>query len=465
MSVCASNAAVLLTRIGNLSVLLAPAATFAVYAIQATILGSESLDTKKAFTSLGLITLVSYPASRILSAVPNTAASLGGFGRIQTFLLATSRSDERLSEPSTDFHSRRNSGFVLGQSTVPEVQLTARVLESGNEAIHIKNATMRPARDANIVLHEVNLIIEKGSTIMITGAVGTGKSTLLKAILGEITCDCGTVSVSTKHMAYCSQTAWLPNGTIRSAICGFADDCDSSIDESWYNMVIEACALDYDISNLPNGEKTPIGSRGIMLSGGQKQRIALARALYCRPEIFILDDVLSALDKKTEKKILESLFGSAGLFQKLNSTVVLVTHASESLFSKLLVMYAACIVPIYLMQFTGQYFSLADQIAVVATDGTIVTGTYKELKRTELTDIADGEFKSVEIYQDTFKEPLNEILTDVTDATTEAQDLARRSGDLAVYRYYFKSIGATKMLMFVIFVFLNVFCASFSGKL
>lgn len=104
---------------------------------------------------------------------------------------------------------------------------------------------------------------------------------------------------------------------------------DKLVNEEWYNIVLDAAALTYDLSNFPKGDLTMIGSRGITLSGGQKHRVALARALYSKCEIFILDDILSALDKKTESVIAEKLFGADGLFQRISATVIMVTHSSE----------------------------------------------------------------------------------------------------------------------------------------
>ena len=101
------------------------------------------------------------------------------------------------------------------------------------------------------------------------------------------------------------------------------------MDEDWYDTVVDASALTHDISNFPNGDLTVIGSRGITLSGGQKHRVALARALYSRCDVFVLDDILSALDKKTERIIIEKLFGTKGLLLRINATVIMTTHSSK----------------------------------------------------------------------------------------------------------------------------------------
>ena len=109
---------------------------------------------------------------------------------------------------------------------------------------------------------------------MVTGLVGSGKSTLLKAILGELPCDSGHIRVASKRMAYCGQSTWLQNASVRQIVGGVFDE--TSIDQEWYAAVMHACALDEDVRHLPEGHDTIIGSRGITLSGGQKQRLVSA---------------------------------------------------------------------------------------------------------------------------------------------------------------------------------------------
>jgi ATP-binding cassette subfamily C (CFTR/MRP) protein 1 len=303
-------------------VVLAPAATFAVYAIQAHIRGSTSLDTVKTFTSLALIALVSHPASRLLCAIPNVASSLGCFQRIQEFLLAHSPTKENHKE--TNLSEIAKSGSSNGR--VIE-RPTNGVLVSNLPAVDIvvmKQAVISPSSDSPIVLHGVNLCVARGAIVMVTGPVASGKSTLLKSLLGETKCHSGSIFIAPGPIGYCSQTPWIIHGTIKDVICG--SQC--SIDEEWYRNVFEACDLNSDMLALPDGDRTIVASRGSTLSGGQKHRLALARALYNRPNLFVLDDVLNALDKITEDLIFDRLFGRTGLFRKMGSTVVLATHNS-----------------------------------------------------------------------------------------------------------------------------------------
>jgi ABC-type bacteriocin/lantibiotic exporter with double-glycine peptidase domain len=163
---------------------------------------------------------------------------------------------------------------------------------------------------------------------MIVGSIGSGKSVLLKAILGEVLCSSGRIEINNRSIAYCSQLPWLVNGSVKEAICGFASEAASS-DDTWYRTVLEACVLSRDMLNFASGDQTNIGSRGAKLSGGQKQRISLARAVYSRSKILVLDDVLSALDKETERKVFDNLLGTNGMLRKMGCTVIMVTHSSE----------------------------------------------------------------------------------------------------------------------------------------
>jgi ATP-binding cassette subfamily C (CFTR/MRP) protein 1 len=290
----------------------APAATFSLYALQIYITGSSSLDTNKAFTSLALISLVAYPASRLLSAVPNTAASLGCFDRIQEFLLTNQASLDQSDAPLQNGNMQADN---------------YRDVDQTNEAfiVDVRHADISVSEGNTPVLFDVNISLNYGVVVGVTGPVGSGKTLLLKFILGEALCTKGEVLVQSRTIGYCSQTPWITHGTIKDVITGDATEYDAL----WYEMVLDACSLKTDLVLLPTGEDTVIGSRGIKLSGGQKQRIALARSLYARPQLFILDDTFSSLDPKTQSTIWARLFGDGGLFKKLGATVLVVTHSSE----------------------------------------------------------------------------------------------------------------------------------------
>lgn len=315
----------------NLPWALAPALTFTVYAIQATAQGTPSIGTTKAFTSLSIITLLTNPAAKLLGAVPQTVASIGCFDRIQKYLIAPVRQDKRRiqgpsSERSSVDHSSKSAtateiGLVHAARSEPKID------SPNGYALSINNASVRLVESSGLVLQDISFSVSPGSLVMIVGPVASGKTTMLKAMLGEIDSERGSFSVASQRISYCAQTPWLPNATIRQTICGAERSED--FDEKWYGVTLRACALDQDLTSLPNGDQTQVGSGSTILSGGQKHRVALARAVYARAEIVILDNVLSALDTITRKTILERLFSGKGLFKETGSTVLLVTHTSQ----------------------------------------------------------------------------------------------------------------------------------------
>jgi ATP-binding cassette, subfamily C (CFTR/MRP), member 1 len=147
---------------------------------------------------------------------------------------------------------------------------------STSPAIVAQDLDVRPSNDSPIALHVLNFRVDQGSLAMIVGIVGSGKSTLLKSIIGELRCENGSISVSSKRVAYCSQSPWLPNATVRQIVCGVSKALDE--DPQWYKTVLHACAFDEDVMELPNHDDTLIGSRGVTLSGGQKQRLVRSKS-------------------------------------------------------------------------------------------------------------------------------------------------------------------------------------------
>lgn len=173
--------------------------------------------------------------------------------------------------------------------------------------------------------------------------MGSGKSTLLKAILGEVEQVSGFRRIRPNlRIAYCDQEPWLLDQSIKDNIVG-----SLPFDREWYDTVVDASALLQDITGLPKGDDTGVGSSGSAMSGGQRARIvstlqfclfvppetncilqALARALYCRPDLLLLDDIFSGLDRRSAHHISSCLFSPDGLLHKLRCAVVLATHTS-----------------------------------------------------------------------------------------------------------------------------------------
>ncbi|KAJ9087834.1 hypothetical protein DSO57_1029153 [Entomophthora muscae] len=168
-------------------------------------------------------------------------------------------------------------------------------------------------------LNNLNLKIKRGELFGVVGRVGSGKSSFISAILGDMNKLDGNVAVRGK-VAYVPQQPWIINATVQDNIT-----FGHRFDPEFYEETISACALKPDLEMLASGDQTEIGERGINLSGGQKARISMARAVYARADIYLLDDPLSAVDAHVGRHLFTRVLGKEGILR--NKTRVLVTHA------------------------------------------------------------------------------------------------------------------------------------------
>ncbi|XP_077370470.1 ATP-binding cassette sub-family C member 4-like isoform X2 [Festucalex cinctus] len=198
-------------------------------------------------------------------------------------------------------------------------------------------------------LQNISLAVKSHQLLAVIGPVGSGKSSLLSTILGELSHDSGTMTVR-GQVNYASQQPWVFPGTIRSNIL-----FGRALEPHKYERVLKACALKKDLELLPDGDLTLIGDKGGTLSGGQKARINLARAVYEEADIYLLDDPLSAVDAEVGKFLFEACI--CGLLK--NKCRILVTHQLQNLWT-------------------------VDQIVVVKEGRILAQGTYSELQNAGL---------------------------------------------------------------------------------
>uniref|UniRef100_A0A6I8P7E5 ATP-binding cassette sub-family C member 5 n=1 Tax=Ornithorhynchus anatinus TaxID=9258 RepID=A0A6I8P7E5_ORNAN len=207
--------------------------------------------------------------------------------------------------------------MILGYDlTAAQAFTVVTIFNSMTFALKVTPFSVKSLSEASVAIDRF-----KGKLIGICGSVGSGKTSLISAILGQMTLLEGSIAVN-GTFAYVAQQAWILNATLRDNIL-----FGKEFDEERYNMVLNGCCLRPDLAILPNSDLTEIGERGANLSGGQRQRISLARALYSDRSIYILDDPLSALDAHVGNHI----FNSAIRKHLKSKTVLFVTHQLQYL--------------------------------------------------------------------------------------------------------------------------------------
>ena len=190
--------------------------------------------------------------------------------------------------------------------------------ESFSNPVFAEQADFTWENESKPCLRGISMRVEEGSLVAVVGQVGSGKSSLLSAMLGEMKRVRGAMNLKGK-VAYVAQQSWIQNSTLQSNIT-----FGKGFNKVLYDRVIESCALNQDLEMLPGGDQTEIGEKGINLSGGQKQRVSIARSVYSNGSLYLLDDPLSAVDAHVGKHIFERVIGPKGLLK--NKTRVLVTH-------------------------------------------------------------------------------------------------------------------------------------------
>ncbi|XP_028159464.1 probable multidrug resistance-associated protein lethal(2)03659 isoform X1 [Ostrinia furnacalis] len=237
---------------------------------------------------------------------------------------ASETSETLLAETSKQDEAKGNGNATLApleSGEEDDQELSTRV-EEDSRGVRLKHATAKwIVSHTENTLTDLSLTIKPGKLIAVIGPVGAGKSSLLHVLLRELPLQSGSVHIG-GTVSYASQEPWLFAGSVRQNIL-----FGQAMDRPRYNTVVRRCALDRDFALLPHGDKTVVGERGVSLSGGQRARISLARAVYKRADIYLLDDPLSAVDAHVGRHLFESCV--VGYLR--NSTRILVTHQLQFL--------------------------------------------------------------------------------------------------------------------------------------
>lgn len=214
----------------------------------------------------------------------------------------------------------RLQNFFTADELQPDAVLQSESVEAGEESVRIRDASFTWDRDGDRnALTDINFTAHKGELSCVVGRVGAGKSSFLGTMLGDLYKLKGEVVMRGKT-AYVAQSPWVMNASVRENIVfGYRWD------PAFYERTVKACALREDFASLPDGDQTEVGERGISLSGGQKARLTLARAVYARADIYLLDDVLSAVDQHVGRHLIDNVLGPKGLLS--GKTRILATNS------------------------------------------------------------------------------------------------------------------------------------------
>ncbi|CAJ1076635.1 multidrug resistance-associated protein 1 [Xyrichtys novacula] len=410
--------------------------TFSVYVL---IDEENVLDAQKAFVSLALFNILRFPLNMLPMVISSMVQASVSLKRLRVFL-----SHEELQEDSVEHKAAADSPF----------------------SISMEDAVFSWSRTESPTLKKLNVCIPECSLVAVVGHVGSGKSSLLSALLGEMDKLEGSVSVK-GSVAYVPQQAWIQNSTLKDNIM-FGQERR----EAWYQQVVEACALRPDLEILPAGDETEIGEKGVNLSGGQKQRVSLARAVYCDRAVYLLDDPLSAVDAHVGKHIFDHVVGPQGLLK--DKTRVLVTHGLSYLpqVDLILVMVEGQITEM------GSYQQLMDRDGAFAEflrtysagehtedDESAPKSGTKVLENGSVTTLVGSPTVSTSSKQTEKEDQIQNKKTKSPDVgkLTEADKASTGQVKLAVFWTYLKAIGVLLSIISIFLFFVHHLVSLFSN--
>ncbi|KAI8353074.1 multi drug resistance-associated protein MRP [Mortierella sp. GBAus27b] len=273
--------------------------TFAVYVLVL----KKPMTTDIVFPAISLFNLLQLPLGLFPDVISSSVEAYVSLRRIKAFLMS----------PEVD------PDAVIVEDHRPLASQDA----SNKYTLLMKDATYSWNKDLAPVISDISLTLKSDALLSVIGRVGSGKSSLIAALCGDLERISGEIRVR-GSIAFVPQQPWIMNDTLRGNIL-----FGNPYDPTFYQKTVEACCLQRDFDMLPGGDMTEIGERGINLSGGQKARISLARAVYARADIYLFDDPLSAVDAHVGRNIFDNVIGPKGLLA--GKTRVFVTHQIQYL--------------------------------------------------------------------------------------------------------------------------------------
>ncbi|CUG06175.1 ABC transporter, putative [Bodo saltans] len=402
-------------------------------------LSGNTLTPEVVFPTISVLNILRIPFMMI----PNLFTALIQFSvaatRVTKFLMSEDQSDlaiTNIDEYIADVPSAKGASIVFDNATLcaylpTKLPAAERTLprEKTLRNVLLPCAPSKPkcftpsgsyfVMELRALLKNVSVRFPKGKLTVILGPTGSGKSTLLEAVLGQLYLSEGQIAAA-DSIGFVPQQPWIMNATVKENIEFF-----SPVDEKRLTTVLRTCQLDTDVQMLPGGLETEIGERGVNLSGGQRARVSMARAVYARRDVYLLDDPLSALDAHVGAALLsDCILGTLAY-----STRILATHHAHVL-------------------------PKADYIIELNLDGSIkFSGTYPEYSGVHPNDDINAATPTGRSHATQIPFSPKEELQQVCAKLTSKEEKASGSVPLATYIAYFNACGGLLRMLLVVLVF------------
>ncbi|KAI9352834.1 P-loop containing nucleoside triphosphate hydrolase protein [Obelidium mucronatum] len=423
--------------IGQLANALPQVATFTLYAVRL-----NKVTAGLIFPAAALFGMVVTPLIQLPQTFNSVISAMVSWKRIYNFLIAPDR-DTIPAEESENLAINIDNATFNWPATVEEKKEEPKkpkkqpkrgrkkVTEEDVELAAVaakeeESKQVAPAAPPRNVLVNLNLKVEKGTFVAVVGQVGSGKSSLLSAILGDLEKSNGKISAQ-GSIAYCTQQPWIRTGTVEDNVT-----FGLPLDEEKLQRAVACTSLQSDLAIMSAGMKTVLGEKGTSVSGGQKTRIALARAVYSEADIYLLDDPLSSLDAKVGRAVFTECFKTV----LKGKTIILATHNHDIL-------------------------KETDHIVFIHESGEISQGTHEELSKlpefTDFVSTVDSQKTGALVKSDKPVTSNAQSVKEVTqaadpDSVIVAEEMESGNVKWETYRAYIQAGGGWGMIAVLVIV-------------